>query len=287
MKTVEKCESFFSSKLASFLCEPRSLKGEEDELRALARATAMESQSIYVEKSFGDFTNDGINMTGWAASAAAPTRMTSTTSSTSMSAGVPAGVYSNGRPLAGTFSAPIGCTGSLQAPVTGALHGSLRLPLSGSFVGSPSPLLKYRESLDEMQKEEMRKQFSESVKQAITAQANPAAPESHSAEKGSEPSMQRSIKMLKMHLGLQPSVVHADGTSNGAPGHGNMVVPVVQMQQGFGPAAAVRQITGGSGASHRERSPLALSGRALNLSSKMPTMTARGQVGHPQKPVSL
>ncbi|CAK9081244.1 unnamed protein product [Durusdinium trenchii] len=53
MKTVEKCESFFSSKLASFLCEPRSLKGEEDELRALARATAMESQSIYVEKSFG------------------------------------------------------------------------------------------------------------------------------------------------------------------------------------------------------------------------------------------
>ncbi|CAK9026934.1 Beta-glucuronidase [Durusdinium trenchii] len=44
MKTVEKCESFFSSKLASFLCEPRSLKGEEDELRALARATAMESR---------------------------------------------------------------------------------------------------------------------------------------------------------------------------------------------------------------------------------------------------
>eukprot|EP00435_Cladocopium_sp_Y103_P064384 s993_g26.t1 len=54
---LDKCESFFSSKLASFLSEPKSEK--EDEMRALARASVMESQSIiYKEKSFGDFVEN-------------------------------------------------------------------------------------------------------------------------------------------------------------------------------------------------------------------------------------
>eukprot|EP00435_Cladocopium_sp_Y103_P065596 s993_g27.t1 len=71
---------------------------------------------------------------------------------------------------------------------------------------------------------------------------------------------------LKMHLG------------NNNP----MMVPVLQMQQGFGVMTS-RQPTTAGDASQRGRSPLALAniaeGRAMSLSSKMPLMTNRGEPG--------
>jgi len=275
MKTLEKCESFFSSKLASFLSEPKDfkdVKDEEEEMRALARATVIESQSnqpINREKSFEDYVekslpNKGPGMITHSVSLAAPPSRIM----------VGSALVPPGGKLAGTFSAPVGYSGAqFQAPFTGALHGSLRVPTSGGGTFA-SPLQAFRD-LDDTQKEDMRKQFAESVKKMMKGgQANgnlqqksqsAVAPRAESPVRFVEASLQNGQK-LRSHLGNQNA----------------MVVPVLQMQQGF--SGAARQNTGPTGdASQRARSPLALAniagGRAASLSGKMPLMTNRGQPG--------
>lgn len=258
---LDKCESFFSSKLASFLSEPKSEK--EDEMRALARASVMESQSIiYKEKSFGDFVENTLPKSeGLIPSTPAPPTRLLVGSALVPAAG---GQLKNGQ-LAGTFSAPVGRGGSFQGPFTGALHGSLRVPSHGSFVASPTQAVR---ELDDVQKEDMRKQFSDSVKQLMNGQGQAQinlVQRAHSAMAPSADKLMDSSR-LKMHLG------------NNNP----MMVPVLQMQQGFGVMTS-RQPTTAGDASQRGRSPLALAniaeGRAMSLSSKMPLMTNRGEPG--------
>ncbi|CAJ1441176.1 unnamed protein product [Effrenium voratum] len=152
MKPLEKCESFFSSKMAAFLSEPGSkhlVKEDEENFdpRAAARALAMESQAV--PPKLPDVPEDPGGRPALKGS-----RM-------------PAGV------LSGTFSAPVGfagnLTGSLQAP--SAFHGSLRVPLTGSFV---SPGQVYREATHPSE-EEMRKRIQESVRHVINAEQVPHA----------------------------------------------------------------------------------------------------------------
>lgn len=263
---LEKCESFFSSKLASFLSEPKSEK--EDDMRAIARANVMESQSIiYKEKSFGDFVENTLRKSeGLIQSTPTPPTRLLVGSALVPAAG---GQMKNGQ-LAGTFSAPVGRGGSFQGPFTGALHGSLRVPSHpshGSFVASPTQAVR---ELDDAQKEDMRKQFSDSVKQLMNGQGQAQVnfvQRAHSAMAPSadKPTALMESSRLKMHLGNNNS----------------MMVPVLRMQQGFGVTTS-RQTTAGD-APQRGRSPLALAniaeGRAMSLSSKMPLMTNRGESG--------
>lgn len=232
-------------------------------MRAIARASVMESQSIISkEKSFGDFVeNTLLKSEGLIQTPTPPTRLLVG------SALVPAagGQLKNGQ-LAGTFSAPVGRGGSfVQGPFTGALHGSLRVPAHGSFVASPTQSVR---ELDDAQKEEMRKQFSDSVKQLMNgqAQANFVQRAQSAMAPVEKPTALMESSRLKMHLG------------NNNP----MMVPVLQMQQGFGVMTS-RQPTTAGDASQRGRSPLALAniaeGRAMSLSSKMPLMTNRGEPG--------
>ncbi|CAE7208804.1 unnamed protein product [Symbiodinium microadriaticum] len=173
MKQLEKCESFFSSKMASFLSEPgqKCLVEDEENLdpRSAERAMVMESQAFWQEhdqpNQKGHATNNGEGRSSWAF---APQFLLTG------SAQVPPGGLAG---LAGTFSAPVGTgqlAGSLQAPVSGALHGSLRVPLSSPHIllSSPGPAVREINPAADAE-EDMRQRIQSSVRRIVTsAQVN-------------------------------------------------------------------------------------------------------------------
>lgn len=159
--------------MASFLSEPgqKCLVEDEENLdpRSAERAMVMESQAFWQEhdqpNQKGHATNNGEGRSSWAF---APQFLLTG------SAQVPPGGLAG---LAGTFSAPVGTgqlAGSLQAPVSGALHGSLRVPLSSPHIllSSPGPAVREINPAADAE-EDMRQRIQSSVRRIVTsAQVN-------------------------------------------------------------------------------------------------------------------